>query len=69
MNMTGTTAVSLFVGLTALVAIGLNANGKSLLARTAELPPVDCNINAPFFACFDPQWSYPAEGLFIWDTH
>jgi hypothetical protein len=69
MNMTRKTAVSLFVGLAAVVAIGLNANGKSLLAPTAELPPVDCNINAAFFSCFAPQWGYPAEGLFIWDAH
>ena len=66
--MTRKTAVSLFVGFAAVVAIGLNGNGKSVLARTAELPPVDCNVNAPLFACFAPQ-SYPAEGLFIWDTH
>jgi hypothetical protein len=69
MNMTRTTAVSLFVGLAAIVAIGLNANGKSLVAPTAELPLVECNINEPFFACFALQWGYPTEGLFIWDTH
>jgi hypothetical protein len=67
MNMTRKTAVSLFVGLAAVVAIGLNANGKSLLA--AELPPVDCNINDPFLACIALQWGYPTEGLFIWDPH
>jgi hypothetical protein len=65
MKMTYQTAVCFFLGLVAFVAIGLNANGKGVLARTAEPPPVDCDINA----CFDAQWAHPAEGLFIWDIH
>jgi hypothetical protein len=61
MNITRKIAVSLLVGLTAGVAIGLNASGEGLdhVARTAQVAPVGCNT----------QTGYPAEGLFIWDPH
>jgi hypothetical protein len=65
MKMTRNAAVSVFVGLAAVVAIGLNAHGAGRLARNADVASVDCNINDPFFACFDPQWGYPAADLFI----
>jgi hypothetical protein len=62
-------AVSLVVGLAALMAIALKASGEGLgrVARSPEARPVDCNINDAFFPCFAPQWGF--EGLFIWDPH
>jgi hypothetical protein len=63
--------VFFFVGLAALIAIGLNASGKGLggVARNAEAPPVGCNIGDPFPACLVPQRDYAAGALFIWDPH
>jgi hypothetical protein len=65
MEMTRKAAVSVFVGLAVLVAIGLKANGEGHLAHNADVPQVDCNIGDPFPACVDPQWGYPAADLFI----
>jgi hypothetical protein len=65
MEITRKIAVSALAGLAAVVAIGLNANGEGHFARNAGVAPVDCNIGDPFFACFDPQWGYPAADLFI----
>jgi hypothetical protein len=50
-------AVSLVVGLAALMAIALKASGEGLgrVARSPEARPVDCNINDAFFPCFAPH--------------
>jgi hypothetical protein len=65
------TAAFVFVGLGALATMALNGNAddERLLARSTEVPAVDCNVGDPFFACVDPQWGYPAGDLFIWDFH
>jgi hypothetical protein len=64
-------AVLFFVGLAALIAIGLNASGEGLgrVARSAEAPPVGCNIGDLFPACLVTQRDYAAGALFIWDPH
>jgi hypothetical protein len=71
MGITRKTAFIAFVGLGAVAAMGLNGNAddKGLLARSAQVPAVDCNIGDPLFPCFDPRWGYPAGDLFIWDFH
>jgi hypothetical protein len=63
--------VSFFVGLAALMAIGLNASGEGLghVARSAEVAPVGCNIGDALLSCLAPQRDYAAGGLFIWDPH
>jgi hypothetical protein len=58
-------AVSVLVGLAAVVAIGLNAHGEGRLARNANVASSDCNIGDPILACVEPQWGYPAADLFI----
>ena len=64
-------AVFLFVGLAALMAIGLHASGQGLghVAGSAEVVPPGCNIGDPFLSCLAPQQGYAAGGLFIWDPH
>jgi hypothetical protein len=64
-------AVSFFVGLAALTAVGLNASGEGLrhVTRSAEPPPVGCNIGDPLFSCPAPQHGDAVGGLFIWDPH
>jgi hypothetical protein len=68
---TSKAAVFAFVCLGAVAMMGLrgNANEEALLARNTEVPTVDCDIGDPFFACFSPQWGFPAGDLFIWDQH
>jgi hypothetical protein len=63
--------VSLFVGLAAVMAIGLKASGEGLghVARGAEVGPVGCNIGDPPFSCLSPQQGYTAGVMFIWDPH
>jgi hypothetical protein len=59
MGITWKTAVFAFVGVGAVAPMGLNGNAddKGLLARSAEVPAVDCNIGDPLFPCFDPRWA------------
>jgi hypothetical protein len=75
---TSKAAVFAFVCLGAVAMMGLRgnaneeallANEEALLARNSEMPTVDCDIGDPFFACFSPQWGFPAGDLFIWDQH
>jgi hypothetical protein len=68
---TSKAAVFAFVCLGAVAMMGLkgNANEDELLARSTEMPAVDCNIGDPFYACFSPEWGFPAGDLFIWDPH
>jgi hypothetical protein len=65
MEMTRKAAISVLVGLVAVVAIGLNAHGEGHLARDADTAAVECSVGDRLLSCFEPQWGYPAADLFI----
>jgi hypothetical protein len=64
-------AVSFFVGLAALIAVGLNASGQGLrrVAPSATVAPAGCNVGDPFLSCLASQGGFASGGLFIWDPH
>ena len=64
-------AVSFFVGLAALIAVGFNASGQGLgrVAPIATVAPAGCNVGDPFLSCLASQGSYAVGGRFIWDPH
>jgi hypothetical protein len=68
MYITRQTSVLLFVGLAAVVTIGLTVGGEGLrhVVRRAEVPAVDCDVGDPSSACFAPQLGYSMGDLFIW---
>jgi hypothetical protein len=71
MDITRKTSVFLFVGLAAVVTIGLTVGGEGLrhVVRSAEGPPVDCNVGDQSSACFAPQLGYSMGDLFISGPH
>ena len=58
MYVTRKTAVFLFVGLAAIVTIGLTVGRQGLRH-------VDCNVGDPSHPCFAPQMGYSMGDLFI----
>ena len=58
MYVTRKTAVFLFVGLAAIVTIGLTVGRQGLRH-------VDCNVGDPSHQCFAPQLGYSMGDLFI----
>ena len=50
-------AVSFFVGLAALIAVGLNASGQGLrrVAPIATVAPAGCNVDDLFLSCLASQ--------------
>jgi hypothetical protein len=60
-------AVAFFVGLAAVIAVGLNASRR--VAPSATVTPSECNVSDPFLSCLASQKGFAVGGLFIWDPH
>jgi hypothetical protein len=55
------------VGLFAIAIVMMNGSAESrgLVARSAAVARVDCNIRDPYSPCFAGSLGYPAGDLFV----
>jgi hypothetical protein len=60
-------AVLMLVGIVAIATAGLNGSARSrgLVARSAAIGTVYCNIHDPVSPCFAGSLGYPAGDLFV----
>jgi hypothetical protein len=66
-NITWKTAILTLVGLVAMATAGLSSGAwsRGLVARSAAVEMVDCNIHDPVSPCYAGSLGYPAGDLFV----
>jgi hypothetical protein len=67
MDITWKPAVLALMGVVAIATVGLmsGAEGRGVVAHSAAVDVVDCNIRDPLSPCFDLRLGYPAGDLFV----